>query len=230
MLIGGLAPINQCATPLPIDDPQLVIPDRGVPMIELHSGADFALDLPRQPDSSWYRLWEVPGTFHDDTWTFLYGYPNDEAFRKALPQVARDVIPHCPDEYPPDPPYEDVYDSSLRVLDEWVRFGTPAPHVPHIQDDKGKPILDAYGNSTGGLRLPAVDVPVANYHTELFEPAIDCSHKIRFSEAELHRLYPDHGKYVELVGESLTNLVAQRLLTPEDALREFMEAARASVP
>ena len=230
LLDGGQVPINQCAMPLPVSDPQLAIPDRGVPMIELHSGADFVLDLPRQPDTAWYRLWEVPGTFHDDTWTFEYGYPNAKVFAQILPQFAHDAIPRCASGFPPDPPYEDVYDSSLRLLDEWVRFGAQVPHVPHIQDVNGKPLVDRNGNSTGGLRLPAVDVPVATYHTESFEPAVDCSHKTRFSDAELRRLYPTHGNYVAMVGEVLIRLVEQRLLTPEDALSELIEASRANVP
>jgi hypothetical protein len=222
--------INQCATPLPASDPQLVIPDRGVPMIELHSSADFGLDLPRQPDGLLYRLWEVSGTFHDDMWTFRYGYPNEASFKKALPKIARPEFPKCTNEYPPDPPYEDIYDSSLRALDEWVRFGTAPPHVAHIQDSDGTPVLDRNGNPLGGLRLPAVDVPLATYRTEMFEPTANCSHKTKLPEAELQMLYPTHSRYVQLVGESLRRLVEQRLLTPEDALQQLIAASNSNVP
>jgi hypothetical protein len=249
---GAGAPINQCAAKLPSGDRQLAIPDRGAPMIELHSSADFAADLPRQPDEPWYRRWEVAGTFHDDTWTFQHGFPIDQVFRQVLPQVpgVTEWVPRCKSDYPPDPPYEDVYDSSLRALDEWVRYGIPAPHVPYIQAVKGltalelgavsaranrardqQQILDQHGNPRGGLRLPAVDVPVATYRAgPVFEPTADCAYKVRFSNTVLKQLYPSHGRYVQLVTESASGLVDQGLLTPEDALQEILEAARSDVP
>jgi hypothetical protein len=233
---GGLrgAPINQCATPLPSADPQNTIPDRGVPVIELHASADFAGDRPRPADSSWFRRWEAAGTFHDNTWTFEYAFVDDANFLLAMPQlgvvVSRDVIPHCADTYPPDPQYQDLYDSSLRALDRWVRLGIPAPHAPYIQDVNGVQVLDQFGNALGGLRLPAVDVPVATYHTELFEPFPDCSHKTRFSDATLHQLYSNHGDYVNKVKQSVRSLVAQGFLTKEDGQDEILQASQSDVP
>ena len=43
------------------------------------------------------------------------------------------------------------------------------------------------------------------------------------------QLYPSHGRYVQLVGESVARLVQQGLLTPEDALDELLAAARSNV-
>jgi hypothetical protein len=226
--------INQCATPLLANDPQNSIPDRGVPLLELHSSADYAFDLPRKPDSPWYRRWEVAGTFHDNTWTFEYALPNDGVFEKSLPglgiSISEGVIPNCESAYPPDPPYQDLYDSSLRALDRWVRLGIRPPHAPYLKSSDGKPVLDKYGNQLGGIRLPAVAVPVATYHAEMFEPVADCSDKVRFSNSRLLRLYPRHGSYVNRVRRSLARLVARGFLTPEDAGEELAGAARSSIP
>ncbi|MDR3489859.1 MAG: alpha/beta hydrolase domain-containing protein [Bradyrhizobium sp.] len=224
------APISQCAAPLPPDDPQLTIPDRGVPFIELHSSSDFARDFPRQADTPWYRLWEVAGAFHDDTWTFRYGFPAPAVFRKVLPDVGAYEIPRCKYDYPPDPPYEDVYDSSLRALDLWVRQGIAAPKVPHIDDVDGRQTLDNHGNALGGLRLPALSVPVARYDNHNFEPTGDCSHKVRLSRAELLRLYPTHDRYVELVKQAIDDLESRRLLTAEDGQAELLAARQSDVP
>jgi hypothetical protein len=228
---SGSAPINQCAAgPVP-GDPQPAIPDRGVPLIELHSAADYMRDLPRRPDSPWYRRWEVAATFHDDEWSFEYGLPNLQTLRKSLPDdVPLGPAPRCPAGYPPDPPYQDVYDSSLRALDQWVRHGTPAPMVPYLQLSGGKTVADAFGNSKGGLQLPATSVPVASYRTEYFEPQADCSHKIPLTHAQLQRLYANHEDYVKKLDDALQALVRERLLTPEDAADELAAASKSRTP
>lgn len=108
----------------------------------------------------------------------------------------------------------------------------PGPAGRTIDVVNGAPVLDAYGNVTGGLRSPFVDVPTSTWYGSSTGASF-CSiagHEVPFDAARLHSLYPNHGAYVRAVVRDVGALVAQRYLTPADGLALIRDAARADVP
>jgi hypothetical protein len=104
-------------------------------------------------------------------------------------------------------------------LDAWVRRGTPMPHVPRIQRDPTSVdgvARDEHGNALGGLRVPWLEVPRAQYL-----PRCPCGptigQSIPFSEEKLAALYPSQDEYRDRWQRAVECLVADRLLLPDDA-------------
>ena len=94
------------------------------------------------------------------------------------------------------------------------------------------PVLDAYGNVTGGLRSPFVDVPTSTWYGSSTGASFCfiAGHEVPFDDATLRSLYPTHGTYVREVVRDVGELVAQRYLTVPDGLELIRDAARADVP
>jgi hypothetical protein len=157
----------------------------------------------RQPDSAYFRTWEVAGASHGDADLDLV----------LLPLRARDLMltdERATCERPTHsrvPAYlvqNAVYDHMKR----WVERGTPPPHAPRIEMSSiGQPgtpaerfsvvARDEHGNALGGIRLAQVAVPTAT-NTGLNEGPGFCrimgSHE-PFDAAKLARLYPDRARY-----------------------------------
>jgi hypothetical protein len=125
--------------------------DTDVPVIVVETETDVLgiLDyLPaRQPDSDKFRLWEIAGTAHADA--FQVG---DNEHRLGCTQP----INRGQQVY--------VVRAALRHLDTWARGGAAPPGAPRLEVDETGPttafVLDDSGNVRGGVRSPAVDVPV----------------------------------------------------------------------
>ena len=101
----------------------------------------------RQPDDDHFRLWEVAGTAHAD----LFQVGANEAILGCAQPINRGQQVF-------------VVRAALRHLDTWVRDGTPAPEAPRLAVEEATKspsfVHDAVGNATGGVRTPAVEVPV----------------------------------------------------------------------
>jgi hypothetical protein len=110
----------------------------------------------RQDDADRFRLWEIAGTAHADK--FQLG--ETEASLGCAQPVNRGQQVY-------------VLRAALRHLDTWVRDGRPAPRAARLEvDEPGQSgpsgssgphpafVLDDVGNVRGGVRTPAVDVPV----------------------------------------------------------------------
>jgi hypothetical protein len=116
----------------------------------------------------------------------------------------------------------------MRNLQQWVDHGVlpPRESQPFVTDATGKAILDQYGNYQGGVRLPAVDVPVAT----LFTQGTNCflwGYKVAFTPQLLKQLYPTHKAYVKQVSRKVQDLVAEGWLTEANG-KELIIAADAS--
>jgi hypothetical protein len=93
-------------------------------------------------------------------------------------------------------------------------------------------VLDAFGNVTGGLRSPYLDVPTSMW-TGSSTGASFCfiaGHEVPFTEAQLLELYPNHGAYVSQVARDISGLVRDRFITLYDGAALLIEAAHADVP
>ena len=108
---------------------------------------------------------------------------------------------------------------------------SPTPALPFVVQT-GAPVLDAYGNVTGGLRSPVLDVPTSTWlgsSTGASFCFIAC-HEVPFTQAQLDALYHNHGKYVSAVNKDVLGLVNDRIITRSDGVQLVNEAAKADIP
>ncbi|MGH9091187.1 MAG: alpha/beta hydrolase domain-containing protein, partial [Acidimicrobiales bacterium] len=101
----------------------------------------------QQPDTPRVRTWEVAGTSHADA--FLVG--------------AAASLLGCTTSVNSGPQHE-VAQAAFAAFTRWVVHGTPPPSPPRFRLSSRHPAtlaLDRYGNVLGGVRTPAVDVPVS---------------------------------------------------------------------
>lgn len=208
-----------------------------VPVLWVDSEAE-TLQAPEghAPDSGLYRMWEIAGASHVD-WYALQALVY-MALRSVLPPVLHPLLPaydadaaiqygersyggSCPQNYFPD---RYALKAALVSVDRWVRTGLPPASVPRFVRVGGRPARDEHGNVLGGLRLPPIDVPIANYR------ATTCGLfglTARFSPEVLGELYPTHDAYVAQMQAAADDAVARGVLLPADAA-ELMTMAEAS--
>lgn len=173
----------------------------------------------RQPDTEHLVTWEVAGTAHADR--FLMA--------KALgPHIEASELLGCPLPLN-DGPHHQTVKAALHHLVEWTVARTPPPTGDEIEVDSsvdGSVVLrrDELGNVLGGIRTPAVDVPISTLSGEPAPGANDlCSlfgSTVAFDRATLDALYPTVEEYVSAYAHSLGKAVeAGHILRPEaDAL------------
>jgi len=155
----------------------------------------------RQDDTELLRLWEVPGTAHADAYLLKEVYGLEES------EGGIGVSINC--ELPVnDGPQFEVISAALHHTVAWVVDGTPPPEAPWIDttdDDPAEVVRDADGIATGGIRTPAVDVPIAVLSGEGQAGDGFCGlfgTTIAFDEAELAARYGTPADYVAAVTES----------------------------
>jgi hypothetical protein len=226
-------PINQCAGPIPRGDPRWLVHNTGVPVIRVMTTSDYLLAIAaRQPDSDTpserFRNYELAGAAHATP---------DELYFSAAPadiaKAGRDVPPMSCQEGPRSRfPSSLGFNAAWRALDDWVRKGIPAPHAEPVRVESGKPVLDEFGNLTGGVRSPFVDVPTATW-TGASTGASFCfiaGHETPLDPARLKKLYPDHKTYERQVAANVAKLVKDRWIVKADGDELIAEAKKASIP
>ena len=230
---SGPTPINQCAPPIPAGDSRRQIRSVGVPVVRVMSGSDYLRSMAaRLPDSDaapeLTRNYEIAGSAH--------ATPDELNFAAAPADIVkggREVPPMDCNEGPRSRfPNGPAFNAILQNLDLWVRKGVAAPRVEQIRVDNGVPVLDTFGNVTGGVRSPYVDVPTSTWFGNSTGASF-CAiagHEAPFDKARLASLYPTQAAYVRAVTEDVARLVAQRVLTKEDGDDLIAEAKRTTVP
>ncbi len=129
-------------------NPVMIRTDQREPVIELEAETDApGFATARQPDNSHLRVWEVAGTSHVDE----YGLgPLAIAFLNCPLPVNSG-------------PHHYIVHTAIRELFRWLHH--PERDVPHGQpidlDTTNNVVRDQYGNATGGIRTPQLDVPIA---------------------------------------------------------------------
>ena len=229
----GAVPINQCRPAPPVGDPRRQFSNVGVPIIHIMSQSDYLIGIAgRRPDSDApadrFRHYEMAGAGH--------ATPDELNFAAApadIVRAGRAVPPMSCNEGPRSRfPNRIFFDAALRNLDLWVRHGIAPPHADPITVVDGAPVLDEFGNVTGGLRSPYLDVPTSTW----FGASTGASfcfiagHEVPFDSARLAGLYPSHGHYVRAVVEDTGRLVAGRYITASDGVDLIREAVHADVP
>jgi hypothetical protein len=191
-----------------------------------------------QPDSKYFRLWEVTGTSHVDAYN-ISGSKDDGSLRWDRKQFA--AMSHPPKGFTVDLPAGPltlscsgnlntgeehyVYQTALQDLIRWARTGiAPAPKPRFEINTAGAyPVYkhDKNGNVLGGVRTPAVDAPVAKLSG--LSPAGAASYCVFFGQThplKAHRLkvlYPTHAAFVRDWRRAVARDLKRGNLLPTDA-------------
>jgi hypothetical protein len=144
--------------------------DGRVPVMVVQSETDVLGHLAylpaRQPDNPRFRLWEVAGASHCDTYFLLAAAVDSGALpvRELAELVVRSDTARMQTELPINsgPQMHFVLQRAIDALDQWARHGTEPPVAARLEvDAQGALGVDNVGVARGGVRTPWVDVPAA---------------------------------------------------------------------
>ena len=202
--------------------------DVDVPVLTFQTETDLTLlgyFVARQDDAKNFRLWEVAGTAHADTYSLSVGNSdlgNDP--NVANPVISTDPVPGLIHFDTPanSGPQHYVLNAAFAALLRWVRTGKAPRTVPRLDVSAGPPVAinkDANGNALGGIRTPQVDVPVATF-TGQQAGAIICQlfgSTTPFDAAKLASLYPTHKAFTSAYSKALKRAVKAGWVVKPDA-------------
>jgi hypothetical protein len=146
--------------------------DVRVPVITVQSETDLVLmgsGFARQPDGERFRLWEVAGAAHFDTYGLRAGRVDDgrlspEELHETLRPMTdpRGLRTSAPTNSGPQQHY--VLQAALDGLRRWAAGGAPPSPAPRLATRPLLPVAlvrDATGTAVGGVRTPWVEAPTA---------------------------------------------------------------------
>lgn len=217
---GGPVAVNQCGDRIEGEDPRRLVRDIGVPVMHVMSQSDYLLfpplrrddgEAPRDP----FRYYEIAGAGHATPEELLYGPRAADIIQGGRTPPAMECDQGPRSRFPSSVAFNAVY----RNLKAWVHDGTAPPASRSIFVADGEPVLDEHGNVQGGVRSPLLDVPTSTW-TGSSTGSSFCfiaGHEIPFSAETLARLYPSQSAYEAAFDARTDALVADRVVTPEDA-------------
>jgi hypothetical protein len=216
--------------------------DARVPVLVLQSETDVVLlggGLPVQPDGEHLRLWEIAGSAHADTYLLVASAYDDGKLAPArLAELLRPttelVIGNTDTPINSGPQQHYVGQAAFSHLAQWVAGGPPPPMAPRLEvTSDNELVLDQFGNATGGIRTPWVDVPTATLSGlgqsgETF--AILFGRTEPFDPPTLASLYPGgRSEYLERFEDSLGEAITAGFIL-SDNHDEIASLAEASYP
>ena len=228
------APINQCAS-APSGSGAGQIKNAGVPIIRMASDSEILLafvQAGRRADSDEpqdrFREYEIAGTAHASQNELDFGpnYLDILAAGAPMPPLTAGFGPRSPF-------HIGIFQSAaLANLDLWVRYSVPPPPGALINFQNGTPVLDQFGNPTGGVRSPYLDVPTAQWFASSPGPGLNflLGYFRPFDGQHLKPLYNSHEQYVGAVINDTRKLVNQRYITREDGDEIIRHAKNSDVP
>jgi hypothetical protein len=174
----------------------------------------------QQPNTKRIRTWEVAGTSHADA--YLVG--------------AAASILGCSTPVNSGPQHT-VVQAAFAAFNKWVDNGTPPPSPPRFTLSSSDPptlALDAQGNVIGGVRTPAVDVPVATLSGAPAPGAnAICSlfgQTIAYSPATLTSLYQTKSDYLAKYTSSLNKAIKAGFVLAADRPALLAQAEAVQFP
>jgi hypothetical protein len=243
--------------PIPAPVPTGIREHRKAPVLVFQDETDVAgsLLLARQRESRHgsYRLWEVAGTAHFDSYGLAIG-PADigdgQGEVQALAHLRNPVQSPIPGfiecALPVNSgPQHWVINAALRRLDRWVRYGKAPRIAPRLRSTSVPGVApvtfetDAHGNTLGGIRTPFVDVPVATLTGTGNGPAVGgpptsgfCSifgQTVPFTDEKIAALYPSHGAFVWTFALASLRAYESGYLTEPDVLNLVLAAVQSDI-
>ena len=239
---GGIATAPLSEAPQPVITTPDTAPTRDdldVPVLTLQTETDLTFlesVAARQPDTARFRLWEVAGTAHADTYVAGVGITDlGDSPAAARLVITKSAVPGVTCRAPINSgPHHFVAKAAIAALNRWVRQGTPPPIAPHLEVSADPPYAlahDAHGNALGGIRTPQVDVPIATFSGD-GRGSIVCllfGMTTPFAAPTLAELYPTNDAYVTAFNAATDRAVqAGFILGPDAALMKA--AATTAIP
>jgi hypothetical protein len=174
----------------------------------------------QQPNTRKIRTWEVAGTAHGDAY--------------QLGSAGNVLGCTTPVNNGPQHP---VAEAAFVAFTKWVVKGTPPPTpAPFRLTSTHPPILalDSHGNVIGGMRTPAVDVPISTLSGAAPKGAsIICSFfgsSTAFSQSELVSLYHTKSGYLAAYRASLDRSIAKGFIPRADRAQLLAQAEQVQIP
>lgn len=193
------------------------------PVFVVNSETESLLMYPsRQPDTARFRFWEVAGASHvPAAWDLFLDKlrARDQLAGMDFPRGSQVMWqPSC--------------DAALGHLGRWITEGTEPPSAAPIEISSGdglEVVRDQFGNALGGVRLPELEVPVAEYRAAI--PALNAIEGLRgtttpFNKDVLNSLYPDRNAYLSRVEKAAEVAEASGYIQPSRTV-QYIEEARA---
>ncbi len=174
----------------------------------------------QQPNTTRIRTWEVAGTSHADAYEV----------GPALSLLGCTTPVN-------NGPQHNVVQAAFAAFNRWVDHGTPPPSPPRFRlaaTDPAVLALDAHGNVIGGVRTPAVDVPVSTLSGAA--PAGTstlCSlfgQSTPFTPAVLAGLYHSQADYLAAYRASLNRAIAGGYILAADRSALMAQARQVQIP
>jgi hypothetical protein len=199
--------------------PTRVRDDSQVPVMLLNSETETTSIQPvRQHDTDRFVHWEVAGAPH----AYMPGFPPAPVGEGRVPNTLS---------------YAPISEAALRHMLRWLRGGQAPPSQPRIEF-AGQPAQiarDRFGNALGGIRLPEMAAPIAEYcglgdgpgpFGWLFGWAR------LFSEEELASLYPSRQAYEDAYVRAVEECVAAGVVREQDgpSLKSQAAGVAATLP
>jgi hypothetical protein len=212
--------------PLPkgsANKPLLIRTDLKVPVFMFETQTDLIFlgyAASQQPNTDRIRTWEVAGTSHAD----VYEVGGDPGLLGCTNLINTG-------------PQHVVAQAGFASFVRWVVHGTPPPVPPPFKLASTKPptlALDQHGNVIGGVRTPAVDVPISALSGAAPKgTSVLCSlfgtTKL-FSPQELTRLYGSEANYLKEYVASLDHAIAGGYLLPSERAALLAQAREVKFP
>jgi hypothetical protein len=172
----------------------------------------------RQPDTDALRTWEVAGTAHADK--HLFGDQD----------IGCGTINDGPQHF--------VVKAAVHWMQRWLTEGVAPPHGTPLQVNSAQTAIarDADGNALGGIRTPAVDVPIATLSGEpsaanaLNPLCMLFGQTIPFTTQHLTTLYPAHQTYVGKVTTAAHAAEQAGFILPDEETTIVQQAMTAAIP
>lgn len=194
--------------------------DQKVPVLIVNSETETLYFVAsRQPDSDWYRFWEVAGATHASA--IGGGRRPDISKRDGIPNMAA-RWPKMVDLFP-------ILEAAAVGLDRWLSGGAPLGRFDRIEVAGDRPAIrtDAFGNARGGIRMPEIMVPTARYVTQTNNAA---GRLDPFDAATLKAIYKDDADYAARIGAAADWAVAAGLILPRRRDHYIARSAGGPVP
>ncbi|MFV2197536.1 alpha/beta hydrolase domain-containing protein [Nocardiopsis sp. LOL_012] len=180
-----------------------------------------------EPDTQYYRRWEVAGTAH-------VGFTEYFTFAPLIARENPGTDPQRCDRPPLSRiPFHHVLNAAYDQLVDWVEDGEAPPRAPRLEWAGPTELSrDEHGNALGGIRL-ADHVVATGLNDGRNSGDTFCflqGAHIPFDEATLEGLYPHRGGYVWRVTHAVNESRVKGYVLREDAFDTRGSALRADYP
>jgi hypothetical protein len=178
--------------------------------------------LARQPETDRLRIWEMAGTAHADVYALVVSAIDDG--QRSAEELAEAWAPPMQafgqrlDRPVNAGPQHYLTNAALRHLDRWARGGPPPPMAPLLELGGRDLVVDELGIARGGVRTPAVDVPIVVLSGVDGRGRLGglCGATVPLPAAEYAARYPSRDVYLERFTTATDDAIAAGFLVADD--------------